>query len=479
MAYDVDDTIAAIASASGGAARGILRLSGPETLACLKACFHPTNDQTLPSQQATRVTGHLNVGDTIGDLDCQVYVWPTQRSYTRQPAAEVHTIGSPPILELLLQTLCKHGARLAEPGEFTLRAFLAGRLDLPQAEAVLGVIDATNQQQLDVCLTQLAGGLSSKLNQLRDGLLNLCADLEAGLDFVDEDIEFVSATESTRQLTTIEESIGSVVDQMQRRGESHFTPRIVLRGRPNAGKSTLWNTLTSHQTAITSNAPGTTRDYLECGIELGGIACTLIDTAGVDDQPLDKIDAAARKMAAQRHEQAHLNILCIDSSTALQQWDASQLNGTQSVDLAVLTKSDSIVNFWQLENEQWGFKITPGVDKTTLTHLQSQQRIELIHISCHQTHGLKKLLERMQQAIGSKLNDESSVVTATSTRCHESLRRALEDVGRARQLATLQAGDELVAAEIRNALNELGKVVGAVYTEDVLDRIFSRFCIGK
>ncbi|MDG2382069.1 MAG: tRNA modification GTPase [Pirellulaceae bacterium] len=479
MAYDVDDTIAAIASASGGSARGILRLSGPETIACLRACFHPTNDQPLPSQQATRVTGHLNAGEPIGDLDCQVYVWPTQRSYTRQPAAEVHTIGSPPILELLLQTLCKHGARLAEPGEFTLRAFLAGRLDLPQAEAVLGVIDATNQQQLDVSLTQLAGGLSSKLNQLRDGLLNLCADLEAGLDFVDEDIEFVSATESTRQLTTIEQAIASVVDQMQRRGESYFTPRIVLRGRPNAGKSTLWNTLTAQQTAITSNIPGTTRDYLESAVKLGGIACTLIDTAGVDDQPLDQIDAAAREMTAQRHEQAHVNVLCIDSSTTFQQWDASQLACEQSVDLAVLTKSDSIANFWQSEHEQFGFEVTPGAQQTTLTHFESGRVIELIHISCHQTRGVNELLERMNRALGGKLNDESSVVTATSTRCRESLRRALEDVGRARQLASGQAGDELVAAEIRNALNELGKVVGAVYTEDVLDRIFSRFCIGK
>ncbi len=197
----VDDTIAAIASAPGGAMRGILRISGPGTRDCVRRSFRAS---ASPDWQgvatAQRFSGHLWLPPPAGQVPCELYFWPTKRSYTRQPAAELHTVGSPPILHAALRTVCASGARLAEPGEFTLRAFLAGRIDLAQAEAVLGVVDARGQSELDVALSQLAGGLSAPLGQLRNRLLNLRADLEAGLDFVDEDIEFVSRNEVSRQL---------------------------------------------------------------------------------------------------------------------------------------------------------------------------------------------------------------------------------------------------------------------------------------
>ena len=200
MVYCVDDTIAAVASAGGGAGRGVIRLSGPEALACLNRCFDADPANSIPTTQPRCVSGQLRLPEPLNSVSCDAYIWPTLRSYTRQPSVEIHTFGSPPILQAILRTLCDHGARLAEPGEFTLRAFLAGRLDLPQAEAVLGVIDAVSQKQLGRSLQQLAGGLSSQLSELRESLLNLCADIEAGLDFVDEDIEFVTSDEVVARL---------------------------------------------------------------------------------------------------------------------------------------------------------------------------------------------------------------------------------------------------------------------------------------
>jgi len=191
--FSCDETIAAVASAAGGAARGIVRLSGPSVRACLERCFQPADPQSWSAAaRPTVFAGCLTLAGSGARLPCDVYFWPGARSYTRQPVAEIHTLGSPPLLEAVLATLAARGARPARPGEFTLRAFLAGRLDLTQAEAVLGVIDAADGRQLADALEQLAGGLAAPLDALRGRLLDLLAHLEAGLDFADEGVQFIT-----------------------------------------------------------------------------------------------------------------------------------------------------------------------------------------------------------------------------------------------------------------------------------------------
>jgi len=452
---NVDETIAAIASAPGGAMRGIIRLSGPDVVGCLARCFRANDDSDLTGlDRPTVLPGLLLVPPPIGDLPCDLYLWPGSRSYTRQPSGELHTIGSPPLLEAALSTVCVAGARVAEPGEFTMRAFLAGRLDLTQAEAVLGVIDAQGERELDVALSQLAGGLAGPLNSLRNGLLDLLADVEAGLDFVEEDIEFISNEQLDQQLKDAAEQVSVLAEQMASRGESTGSFRIALIGWPNVGKSSLMNALAGHSAAIVAETAGTTRDYLTADIEIGGLKCQLIDTAGIAAENDSEIDAMAQAATVRQSERAHIQLFCIDATRRINAWERDELEKGQTAGrILVLMKTDGL--------------------RSTDLHLSA------LETSSKTGQGLAELQDAIHQRIVDTLSEETSVVAGTAIRCRESLRLASSGLARARQAVADGIGDEVVAAEIRVALDELGKVVGAVYTDDILDRIFSRFCIGK
>ena len=238
------------------------------------------------------------------DLPATLYLWPGSSSYTREPAAELHTLGSPPLLAAMVGQLGCHGARPAEPGEFTLRAFLAGRIDLTQAEAVLGIIDARGRRDLDVALEQMAGGLARPVAALRHSLLDILARLEAGLDFVEDDIEFITTAEIEAELNQITAQVNALTAQLGTRSRLDEAVRAVLVGPPNVGKSSLFNALTQSG-ALVSNTPGTTRDYLTARLDLAGIACELIDTAGVETAlSADEIDRQAQDQTATQDEQA-------------------------------------------------------------------------------------------------------------------------------------------------------------------------------
>lgn len=446
----LDDTIAALATPPGaGAARAIVRISGPDAIVCLRACFQPSDGWPDDRSLSSRILGgELNDGLR---LPCDAFLWPSRRSYTRQPAAELHTLGSPPLVEAALGTVCGHGARLAQPGEFTLRAFLAGRLDLTQAEAVLGVIDSQDRETLQVALQQLAGGLAGPLGKLRGDLLDLLADLEAGLDFVDEHIEFVTVEEVVGRLAAAQSQLESLAETLLSRSLGAETPRVALTGWPNTGKSSLFNALTGHERSMVSTVAGTTRDYLQATVELGGLECVLVDTAGIETAAdLGSISAAAQRLAGVQSQQADLCLLCIDATRPLNRWEQERLaRGAEA--LVVLTKCD--------------LPKTVSLDRPA------------IDTSAFGGVGLAEL----RREIAARLNARpvGHAVASTAARCRSSIEQAIGSLSTAGRLAEERAGDELVAAETRAALDELGKVTGAIYTEDLLDRIFSRFCIGK
>ncbi len=279
-------------------------------------------------------------------LPADLFLWPQGRSYTRQLLAEIHTFGSPPLVDEILQSLCRNGARLAQPGEFTLRAFLAGRIDLTQAEAVLGVIDAADRNQLQAALAQLAGGLARPLGQLRSDLLDLLADLEAGLDFVEDDIRFVTPDELNRRLAAAAETIDQIGAQLTGRDAATARPRVALIGYPNVGKSSLFNALVGNAAALVSTQAGTTRDYLSATIDACGMSIELIDTAGIlgdrsngsDPRDENSIDDLAQEMSGCAIRPSRFAVAVHRFHSPAERLGTCQLTTPQT--LPVLTKCD-------------------------------------------------------------------------------------------------------------------------------------------
>lgn len=451
MVYVNDDTICAIASAPGIASRGIIRLSGPESLSSLAAICRPFE---LPSQSCVVPIEIALEGDR--SIQADAYIWPSTRSYTKQPSVEIHMNGSRPLLDDVLGRLCKCNARVAQPGEFTMRAFLAGRIDLPQAEAVLGVIDADNDKQLKNALSQLAGGLSSTLNTLRDELIQLLAHLEAGLDFVEEDIEFITSEELQNRLGGIARRLTETLGQMQSRTTQTEAYQIVLTGLPNAGKSSLMNAMAGDEIAIVSEEAGTTRDYIKKAVEIGGYPCELVDTAGIETVPDDGLVSAVRNSAqshtASQTSSAHLILSCIDLSST----DSELVTPVASEIpcISVGTKSDLVTDRSE--------KIA-GIDVITSS------------VSGEGTEALVMLIaERLENH-----SHQGEFLFSTSSRCRDCLAQAVESIEQAMSVAKNNLGEELVAADLHLALDQLGQIIGVVYTDDILDQIFGQFCIGK
>ncbi len=468
----LDDTIGALASAAGPAARGIVRISGPRALECLNGWFEATDVPRWQSPSAAgRHAGAVRLGGLRSPLDVTVYAWPNGRSYTGQPLVEIHAPGSPPLLDAILGRAFDAGVRPAHPGEFTLRAFLAGRLDLLQAEAVLGVIDAAGADALTVALRQLAGGISGRMTEVRSDLIDLLADLEAGLDFVEDGIEFVSRDDLAARIGRARSTIDDLLMQCQSRAQSQGKRRVVLAGLPNAGKSTLFNALLSRDAALVSAVAGTTRDYLSGSVDWSGVAVELIDTPGWEfceatnqeksdpnDHAID-LPRSAQQLGAEQREQADLVLWCSAADAGPeQQTEGRELPGRANPSgrplMLVITKAD----------------LAPSTDRHTADNF--------LAVSAKTGAGLDELVARGARLL-SENADGAEVIGTTAARCRESLAACRDALARATAAATSHAGDEILALELRDALEHLGRVLGTVYTDDILDRIFSRFCIGK
>jgi len=453
VALDPDDTIAAVASPAGPGLRGIVRLSGPEALSIALQSFIHDRDEPAPLRGAVVRAGSMRVIGLRPLLPVMLALWPAPLTYTGQNVAEIHLPGSTPLMSLVLADCLGRGARHAEPGEFTLRAFLCGRIDLTRAEAVLGVIDARNQAQLEAALQQLAGGLSGPILALRDRLLDVLAQLEANLDFTEEpDVDLLGRAVLADELASSAAELKSLARRLTDRDRPEGYPSIVLVGPPNVGKSRLFNALLERDQAIVSPQAGTTRDYLRALCDCDGLTIELVDTAGIESAG-DTIATQAQALRVQEAGRADLLLDC--RSIGLSDDRTAVATAPERPTLSVWTQCDR------------------GLPDPSLASATA-----MIVTSAATGAGLQTLRSTIAATIRNQ-EAEGNLPAGTAARCRGSLLGAEEALRSAAETLLLGGGDELVAVDLRLVLDELGRVVGAVVTDDILDRIFSRFCIGK
>jgi tRNA modification GTPase len=439
---DLQEPIVVLSSAAGPGTRAIVRLSGAEVLPLAAGIF----SSHVPLEHKRRCwEGGVRLPEIYSPLSADLYFFPGPHSYTGQDLVELHVLSSPPLIELLVSQLLAQGARAALPGELTMRAFLAGKLDLTKAEAVLAVIEAGERDELKHALAQLAGGVTRPLGELRDDLLNLLADVEAGLDFSEEDLQFVGEVDLFKRLGKAMALVTLVGKQVDQRSLAHRPFRVVLAGRPNVGKSRLFNALSGGR-ALVSVEAGTTRDYLVQRLELHGILIDLVDTAGWHTAA-DIIASEAQALGRTQADEADLLLLCVQGEDALSEEESELLGQRQHSILLTATKCDE--NAVTMQRFSTSAMTGLGLDELRL-HLSERAR------------------SWARPALAPSLS-----------RCRYHVTACLEHLRRAHSTALFGDPAEVLAMELRGALDQLGEMVGAVYTDDLLDRIFSRFCIGK
>jgi tRNA modification GTPase len=457
---NLDDTITAIATPIGDGGLAVIRLSGPQALSIADQCFSPVGKSRSKPSAALSHTIHFGQvvrnGVTVDEVLLSVMRAP--RTFTREDVVEISCHGGLLPAKTVLDTLLENGARLAEPGEFTRRAFLNGRIDLAQAEAVADLIHSRTELALRAANEQLAGKLSQRINGLRDEMVKTLAHIEAHIDFPDEDIAPDTKEQLGRRLET---GIG-VMDQLLRTANEGQILRRGIRaaiiGRPNAGKSSLLNQLLGRDRAIVSPVPGTTRDTIEETANIRGLPVVFIDTAGLRIAR-DEIEQEGIRRSRQSLEQAELILHVVDSSEPFTEEDRnylSELDGKKRI--VVLNKADLPAQL---------------LPPSTLDPQHS------ISVSCLTGEGIQSLKDAIRNLVWSGEIKAEMLEVMINSRHQDALNRARAATERTLDALRQDATLELVALDLRIAVNAIGEIVGKTTTEDLLDMIFSQFCIGK
>jgi tRNA modification GTPase len=437
------DTISAIATAPGVGAIGVVRVSGPESYRVGDALFHPSRGGRASDLAAGRVThGRILDGPELID-EALLLTFRAPHSYTAQDVLEFQTHGGPAVLRRVLELTLKHGARLARPGEFTLRAFLNGRLDLVQAESVLGLVNAQSDSARRSAALGLSRALSEKLDSVQSDLTRVYGNLQAVFDYPDEGVpESDFHAPLHRALATVEALLATAqAGRIAQRGA-----RLAIVGRPNAGKSSLLNALLGYERSIVSDLPGTTRDYLEAPLEVGGVPVLAIDTAGIreTDDPTEGVGVAAARRIA---EAADLALLLVDSSQPLTPDDEALLAALEPERTLVVASKADLKAAWT--------------------------RADALPVSAATRAGLDALKEAVRARL---LGDAGGLELWISSERHaEALTRVREAVLRA-----LGAPEDLAALDLEDALRALAEMTGrGDIAEEALAHIFANFCVGK
>ena len=471
----LEDTICAIATPAGEGGIGIVRLSGPQALVVASRVVRLRSgrplssisshtlhlaDLVIPASDRQNNIRHDHDRPLVASLldEALVVYMKAPRSFTAEDVVEIQSHGGTLVLGILCKVCIESGARMAEPGEFTKRAFLNGRLDLSQAEAVLDTIRATSLTGLNVAQRQLRGELAREVEQARTSLLIVLAHVEAGIDFVDEDISFLQRDELVR----IVREACAVVRKLEATAQEGRILRegahVVILGRPNVGKSSVLNRLLREERAIVTAIPGTTRDVIEESIDFDGLTIRLVDTAGVRETD-DIVEQEGIKRTRIAQDEADLLLVVVDGSVPLTSDDRELLRAVKDRKHVVLLNKADLVDEVESDAALAGHSSYSISAKTGL--------------------GVESVKSALRTQLLSRGFDAMESVTVTNVRHRDALRRAGESLGQALESVQCGAAGELVSIDVRAAADALGEITGAITTDEVLGRIFSEFCIGK
>ena len=458
----MNDTITAIATPPGEGGVGIIRISGHDALALALRLFHPASGQPLQEVPTQKVLfGEIrdpHSGQCADEVLLTYFKGP--KSYTAEDVIEINAHGGSWITAKILELVLQQGARLAEPGEFTRRAFINGRLDLTQAEAVADVIEAASDRALNSALSQLKGGLSQRLNSLYENLLNAQAQLEASIDFSEDGLTFQSRDATQKQIQNVETELNELVLSFRQGRIVREGMRVTLVGKPNVGKSSLLNALLQEDRAIVTPIAGTTRDTLEERARIKDIHINIIDSAGLRNHP-EQIEAQGIERTRAALAKADLALVVFDASQPLDDNDKLlMLEVGEKPKLIVLNKSDLPAS-WQPEQIK--------------EFLAEEQPLSLSALTLAGFDPLKEAI--YQKAIAGKRSGESLIITRERHRNH--LQQSAQALKNARNSIQDGYSEELVAVDVTLAMEHLGAVLGKTFEEDLLDKIFGQFCIGK
>ncbi|MBX7108619.1 MAG: tRNA uridine-5-carboxymethylaminomethyl(34) synthesis GTPase MnmE [Chitinophagales bacterium] len=452
-----DDTIVALSTPPGIGAIAVIRLSGQDSISICDMIFRGKTLRNAPSH--TLHFGQIIDGDEIID-EVVVGIFKAPHSYTKEDVVEISCHGAPYMQQRIVELLIRKGARPAKAGEFTLRAFLNGRLDLSQAEAVADLIAADSESSRKAAMQQMRGGFSTEIKRLRDELIHFASLIELELDFAEEDVVFANRQQLKTLLTRLKEAIGRLIGSFQLGNVIRNGVTTVIAGRPNAGKSTLLNALLNEERAIVSDIPGTTRDTIEEVININGILFRLIDTAGIR-AATDVLEKIGVEKTMEKIRQSALLMYVFDVKDMNREDLLYDLSRLPVKDIPVMVVGN------KAEDETTDSLHAVFYDVPNILFISAkahQQLDELRH----------QLVDKVLQE--EELNDRTIV---TNARHYDALLKtgeALDDVLHALSAGTSQ---ELFAADIRRALNYLGEITGEITNDDILASIFSKFCIGK
>ena len=458
------DTICALATANGIGAIGIIRISGDDAISVSVKIFEGKNLEK--AQSHTVHYGFIKDGDEVID-EVMVSVFKAPKTFTAEDSVEISFHGSPHIAKKILEVLIKNGARMAKAGEFTMRAFMNGRIDLSQAESIADLIASENEASRKVALNQLKGGITNEISFLRTDLLNFVSLIELELDFAEEDVEFADRTALNQLLDKIEAKLSSLIESFQYGNAIKNGTAVAIIGKPNAGKSTLLNALLKEERAIVSNIAGTTRDTIEEILHIKGHAFRLIDTAGLRET-VDEIEAIGVKKAKEKVANANILVYLADAATEDFAEDIEMIKSLQRDDLKLIicaTKIDEVLP------HQYEFV-------ESIFRAEISQDFDFITISAVENQNIQDLKDELSSYVEQLQSEEGNVVI-TNQRHYEALGKSLEAVDKVKDAITTQISTELLAYELRNALEHLGEISGEVTNDEVLGNIFSKFCIGK